>query len=81
VELKVEKTPLSSHLPQAKKSPFLVLEGSLTTSTVRTLYGYATHARFEYDGVLDILRGFVMNAFQPKSMVEKGCGHESESSL
>jgi hypothetical protein len=23
----------------------------------------------------------VMNAFQPKSMVEKGCGHESESSL
>jgi hypothetical protein len=70
VDQKIKKTPLSSHGAHAKKPPFLVLEGRLPTATVTTLDGHSGQPRSDQNAVLNVFRGFVMNAFQPKGMVE-----------
>jgi hypothetical protein len=75
MQQKIEKASLPAHGTHLEEASFLPFENSLSPSVLRTLDVLIVHPGAYQDAIPKVAGRFIMDAFQPKSVVEYGCGH------
>jgi len=75
VQQQIQKTPFASHGTHPEQPSLVSFESDALFSTAGTLEELVSRPGAEKNAVPEVAKRFMVDTFQPESMVEYGCGH------